>query len=274
MTYKGFRFGVLETVCDEPKGVLDFVQSEIGKLELQSALTPLELLELGGVYVNDVRSMNPSRHLRAGDKLRIHSSPRRYPPPLDLRERITQENENYLIVDKPAGIPTVPEIDNFKENLISFLEDERRQSFFPVNALDTETSGLVVVAKSLSAAEKMTKAFAESRVPRTFVAFVGNSVAATDFADDTFAVRSVEERESATSVITELRKSWMSEVPIERHSRVEIDLHRGRPQDIRDAFARTGNPILGDTKNGSDVVLTASDSGKKSPALVAIRFAL
>ena len=54
-----------------------------------------------------------------GDYIRVHTSPRRYQIS-DIRwdNHIVYEDEDFVVVNKPSGLPSVPTTDNFHENVV------------------------------------------------------------------------------------------------------------------------------------------------------------
>lgn len=167
--FRGYSYGVRHLDVSAPTTLVDFVSRALFREGVE--LTALELIELGSVYVNDERSLSVSRALTVGDHVRIHTRPRRYPQPVDLLSRIVSEDDDVLVVDKPAGLPVHALVDNINENLISYLEDLRGGPLFITHRLDVETSGLVLLAKTPGAQARLNCAFAEGTVKRTYAAF-------------------------------------------------------------------------------------------------------
>lgn len=298
--HRGFSYGVRHCEVAAPSTLVDFVSREILREGL--SMTALELIELGSVYVNDERSLSPSRALLAGDRVRIHTRPRRYPQPHDLLSRVVSEDADVLIVDKPAGLPVHGLVDNINENLISYLEDLRGGTLFITHRLDVETSGLVLLAKNPEAQARLNRAFAEGTVKRTYAAYVTSPVpvgshvhymeptptapknviaeAREGWARCSLEVLSCEELSGPTSSLSEGRTTWSirnanaeSNVApsLDHLFRLEISLQTGRPQQIRAQLAAVGAPIIGDTSYGSPWSLTDTESGRNAIALRAVR---
>ena len=89
--------------------------------------------------------------------------------------QILFEDECFLVVDKPAPLPVHP-VGRFKEkNLLSLLEKKLRhgkEGLRIVNRLDSETSGLVLVAKSAAMAGKLGILFEQRQVFKEYHAIV------------------------------------------------------------------------------------------------------
>ena len=266
---KGFRPGVRTLINQKSSTLLEFVAEEIAKEPPTLQLGVLDLIELGSVYVNEIRTLNPNRRLKPGDTVRIHSSPRRFSPPADLPARMIAETDDYLLLDKPAGLPVEPLVDNVKENLISFLEDLRGQRFFLVHRLSPESEGLLVVAKSQVAAAHISRAFAEGRVKRIYAAYVETPV--TSGPDESIRILSTNELKAETNVLSENRTTWnIIGEPISVAYRLEVEFMNARPKDVRAYLASQGAPIIGDHLHGSQRKLIDASTGKPAMAFKAI----
>lgn len=263
-----FRPQVKELDVTAPLGLLEFIGGVDG--QAGGDLSPLELVELGSVYVNAERVMNPSRRLTAGETVRIHASPRRFHVPDDLAARVIEETSDRLVVDKPADLPTEATVDNFRENLVYAVGELRGQNLFVVNSLETESPGLVMLAKTLEARATLKRAFAEEKVLRKFVAFTSKELRVADYPG--FEVTACEALVGATDVVSAGRLSWKIEgASVALAYRVCVET-KGRPSRVREGLASIGAPILGDAKNGSDMRLIDADSGRPSIALVQTSF--
>jgi 23S rRNA pseudouridine1911/1915/1917 synthase len=294
--YRGYSYGVRHVEGRAGVPLLDFVDVELARENEpppQTRLTALELIELGSIYLNDERCLNSSRVLKASDRVRIHTRPRRYPQPIDLRNRIVSETEDVLTVDKPAGLPVHALVDNINENLISYLIELRGGGLFITHRLDIDTSGLVLLAKTPEAAARLNRAFADGTVKRTYAAYVHLAVLPGEYVHfmepspkapkhvaETehegwqrcgLTILSCEEQLGATSILTEGRTTWSAQdVVITGFFRLEIQLQTGRPQQIRAQLAALGAPIIGDESYGSSIRLIDLESGKSAIALRAI----
>lgn len=295
---RGFRYGVRHAVVQAPMSLIDFVSQELALETKRSELTALELIELGSVYVDDDRTLNSAMPLKPETRVRIHSSPRRFPVPPDLRDRIVSETADTLLVDKPAGLPVHALVDNIRDNLLSNLEELRGDHLFITHRLDVDTSGLVLFAKNREAQAKLNRAFGEGTVKRTYAAYVENSVQPGDYvhfmepspkapkhveleARDGWSrcamtVISCEEMTAATDLISEGYTTWklvdsaangLKQSPLEKMWRLEIKLQTGRPQQIRAQLTALKAPIIGDVLYGSARSLIEVPSEQKAIAL-------
>jgi 23S rRNA pseudouridine1911/1915/1917 synthase len=83
------------------------------------------LFHLGGIYLNhhrltsDFLQNDPKAVLNPGDYLRVHQQPRRFPiERLQYPDCIVDITKDYVLVNKPTGLPVHPTVDNIQEKII------------------------------------------------------------------------------------------------------------------------------------------------------------
>lgn len=265
--YKGFRFGVRSFTAAKASPLAEIVSAELSREP--GDLPALDLIELGAVYVNEARALDPSLPVRPGDAVRVHASPRRFPRPKDLGSRILNETADTLLIEKPANFPTEPTVDNSRENLMAALDELRGQRHSLVHRLAPESEGLLLVAKTEAAAERLARAFAEGRVARGYVAYLEAPVKIGPHADGALEIKSCLEQRAETSQITENRTIWIvSGRPLSVCYRIELVFASMRPKEVREHFKACGAPILGDKASGSRIELL-DERGKATMAFLA-----
>jgi 23S rRNA pseudouridine1911/1915/1917 synthase len=167
---------------------------------------------------------------------------------------IIYEDKNFIIVNKPAGLTTVPGVADREDTLVNrvkgHLKQEGATDLVPhiVTRLDRFTSGLVLVAKHRFAHAMMDKQLQAHSINKRYYAIVSgiveNDHGMIDLPigrmDDDFIRREVREdgRESQTEY-------WVKERG-EHATWLEIQLHTGRTHQIRVHFSHEGHPLLGD----------------------------
>lgn len=249
---KYYKRGIRTIQCTNSGALLDVVASQLACEERPTRFDALDLIEIGAVYLNGARCLNPTQAIKPGDKIRILKNPRRFKMPSDLMDRIIRESDDSVLIDKPAGLPVESEIDNIKENLVTFLENIRGQRLFLTHRLSTESEGLVLLAKNVESKERISRAFALGNIKRNYVAFTEAPVKIGAHAPLPITVLSCEERKAETNLLSDGPKTW--EVlgdPIKTCYRVQIEFTTLRPKEIRAHLAACGTPIIGDEVFGS-----------------------
>lgn len=217
------------------------------------------LISLGAVYLNDVRASAVDTRIKSGDYVRVHTQPRRYQKPSALSDRILESTPEYIIVDKPAGIPVHAQVDNAKENLISWLEEELNQELFVTHRLDIETSGCLIVARTQAAQREINQLFRDRLIKKYYVAVTDRAVEPAHyvhFMQPSFkSPRVVSDTEKEDWVRCELKVVACTKLTDEPQPlfELEIELLTGRPQQIRAQLVHLGAPIIGDIRYGSKV---------------------
>lgn len=106
------------------------------------------LLDIGAIYLDGKRLLH-DQACTPGQTLRLHTQPKRFDcERIDWEHRILLEEKDFFVVDKPAGIPSHPTLDNRIENQLYTYERLRGEKYFPVQRLDTDTSGVCVIGKT------------------------------------------------------------------------------------------------------------------------------
>lgn len=227
------------------------------------------LLSLGAVYLNEVRTQDFSAKINAEDYLRIHTQPRRFDRFENLKSRILKSTCDYMIVDKPAGLPVHAQVDNCRENLISFLEDELEEKLFVTHRLDIATSGCLLIARNLEAQKKINQLFRERLIKKHYVAQVESFVEPKTyihFMKPSFSSPKILSND-ATDGWTRCELKVLSCRANDKFFDCEIELITGRPQQIRAQLSFLGAPIIGDKKYGSEIELETNVIGLRCTQL-------
>lgn len=123
----------------------------------ETGIKCVELIELGAIYVKSASDIRPRRilsdvHVSEGDLIRVHPYPRRYKivDDIDWRCATIHDSADYVIINKPAGVPSHPTLDNYYENVFVRAKSEMKHegTLYLPHRLDTDTSGLLLLGKS------------------------------------------------------------------------------------------------------------------------------
>jgi 23S rRNA pseudouridine1911/1915/1917 synthase len=211
------------------------------------------LLDIGGVFIDGRRVKVAGRPMHAGEEVvavvggalaRATGRPGRDARALD-ESRLPPhtevfEDEDLVVVDKPAGLLTAPTPESDRNNLASLLE--RRQGsgrIFVVHRIDLETSGLLVFAKNEDANRTLSEMFRRHDLERVYLAVVAGA-----FPDRVRRIdRPVAGRPAVTHVAVRERLGRQATV-------LECRLETGRTHQIRIHARAVGHPVLGDDRYG------------------------
>ena len=154
---------------------------------------------------------------------------------------VVYEDDWLLIANKPSGLLTIPTPKKETRTLTSILNEDSVQRGFlyrlhPCHRLDKDTSGLIIYAKGKSAQQKMMALFKESKIKKTYLAFVSGHLEKTHGV----IASPIEGQEAASEYRVIVRKQGFVVV--------EVRPLTGRTNQIRIHFLALGHPVLGETK--------------------------
>jgi len=165
------------------------------------------------------------------------------------------QDEEILVIDKPAGLPTQPGA-GIKVSLVEAVERDFGFRPFLVHRLDKETAGCIIVARNARSASKWTEMIAGREVDKFYRAVVaGCPRGGSGLFDSDVRVRGeAKAARTAWSLLGAFGNSTAegqsaSEGP-PRFALLELELGTGRTHQIRLQLAAAGMPILGDDAHG------------------------
>ncbi len=234
-----------------------------------------QLVEAGRVRVN---GMEPQlrRALREGDYVAVDAEIDALPvfraPTPTLT--VLAENEWIVVVDKPAGTPTIPDRSGKQLGVHGELAALRPEADLRiVHRLDRDTSGCLLLGKGIDAARHLDEAFRDRRVGKCYLALVHGVVAG-----ETRTVTNwlgPDRKRPGKVVVTKpgARGARDAETTFEvverfaRYTLVRCRPRTGRGHQIRVHLAHVHHPIVGDRDYGGGDGLHLSDlkPGYKGP---------
>lgn len=213
-------------------------------------------------------------HLNGGEKISVYISDVQYEDftkTTKLVERqtcpfeIVYEDENMLVVNKPAGILVHGDEEEKKKTLINIVTnylygkgeyEPNKDSFAPslVHRLDRNTSGLVMIAKNYRALSVLLDALNnKEKIKKTYLALV-KGVVAKEFTYEVNLVKNSRENKVYVDDSHPNRKKAITyfapNKKFTNYSLIEATLLTGRTHQIRVSLASVDHPIIGDDKYG------------------------
>ena len=175
-------------------------------------------------------------------------------PPVEIPLASVSEDEDIIVINKPAGMPIHPSLNNYYNTMANALawyykEQGKPFIFRCCNRLDRDTSGLTVVAKHLVSAGILSAMTGRREVNREYLAITSGHVM-----PESGTITAPLARKPGT--IIERTIDWERGEPAvthyrlitsdDRHSLVSLKLETGRTHQIRIHMKYLGYPLIGD----------------------------
>ena len=217
--------------------------------------------------INNLIITNPSKKVTTGDRINLvipepkKTSLKSYKFKID----IVYEDEDLLVLNKPAKIVMHPGAGNFDNTIVNALLDHCGKGLSDiggelrpgiVHRIDKDTSGLVVIAKNNYTHQKLSDQFSKHTIERVYELMVWGKLRPQSGRIETLITRSKKNRQLMEVGITKGKKAITNYKTIElfendktpTFSLVECKLETGRTHQIRVHMSHKGNCILGDEK--------------------------
>jgi len=244
------------------------VDSFISKKEnLLSRTRVKNLILKKKLKLNNKTIVDPSYKVSSGQKINLEiPQPKKASlKPYNFKLNIVYEDNNLLVINKPAGIVMHPGAGNHDKTIVnalmnycgttlSTIGDELRPGI--VHRIDKDTSGLIVVAKNNNVHQHLSNQFSKHTITRIYQLLIWGKLRPKNGKISTLITRSSKNRQLMEVGITKGKKAVTNYKTLEIFendrvptlSLVECKLETGRTHQIRVHMSHKGNNILGDKK--------------------------
>lgn len=232
-------------------------------------------IKAGRVLV-DGEIMKGREKLDGGEEIELDAEAERvieYAPqeiPLD----IIYEDDSLLIVNKPAGLVVHPAVGNWDGTLVNALLNHAPSlDTLPragiVHRIDKDTSGLLMIAKTLQAHNSLVEQLQERSIHREYLALVKGWMTAGGTVDEPIGRHPVDRKRNA--VVRRGGKEAITHYRLEqrfkRHTLIRVKLETGRTHQIRVHMTHINYPLVGDQVYGGRFQMPADCSPALADAL-------
>jgi 23S rRNA pseudouridine1911/1915/1917 synthase len=239
-----------------------FLRQRIRRLSRTKIRTIIE----SQVRLDGGRAPRPAMTVRRGDVIHI-DRPAPIEPEVPREFGILAEDEHFIAIDKPAGLPMHTTAKFWKNTLVALLRERYPAERLQIcHRIDRETSGVLLIARTAAAASFLKRAFASRAVKKTYLALVhgvpepcqGVIDAPMRLLDTKTRIKMGVEPDGLPAVTR-----YSVARTFAHHALVEAAPETGRQHQIRVHLAHIGHPIVGDKLygGGEQAFMDYCDSG-------------
>lgn len=190
-----------------------------------------ELIAQQRILVNDRPVRVASREVADSDRIVVVEDV----PEID----VIGETPEWVAVNKPAGIATQPMRDRKQRSLEELLRMRYRE-IYVVHRIDTQTSGVVVFARTRASAARLSELFASREVRKTYLAVIEGTIEHEETIESPIGGKDAHTR------VRPLKR--LGETTL-----IEADIRTGRTHQIRIHMKSIERPVVGDRRYGSSL---------------------
>lgn len=276
--YEHYRFKV-----DKGQELLRIDKYLMHKLEKTSRNRIQKGADAGNILVNDV-AVKSNYRVKPGDVISLVFA---HPPhenllvPEKMPLEILYEDDEFIIINKPAGLVVHPGHGNYSGTLVNGLiyhfqqlpvskhakagkEDEIRPGL--VHRIDKETSGVMVIAKTEYAMTHIAKQFFDRKIDRKYVALVWGDVEKDGRVEGHIGRDKRDRMAMAVYPDGDMGKPAATNYKVLERLQyvtlVECKLETGRTHQIRVHMKHIGHPLFNDDRYGGNRVVKGVDTAK------------
>ncbi len=188
--------------------------------------------------------------------------------------KIIKKAREYLVIYKPAGIPTQKDPTGDADAMTLAAEALRElgesDKLWLVHRLDRVVGGILVLARTKEAAAELSAEAADGRMTKEYFALTEGTPEGGTYVDFLYKDARVSKAFIVDKERRGVKRAELECTPLKTVAGVSLNrikLNTGRYHQIRAQLSHRGTPLVGDGKYGS------RDKGARMPALMAYRLA-
>ena len=213
-----------------------------------------------GLFKNGERPF-AKEPVRSGDQIKLRLTEEAGSEgivPVCLPFSVVYEDEDLLVIDKPAGLPVHPSINHYENTLANGVMWRCQQTGEPfpfrcINRLDAGTTGLLIIAKNMFSAAVLYSAMKKRKIKRTYLAVASGEIRKPGTVDlpigrvsDSVIERCIDQ-EHGERAVTHYEPVAVCKVPGNgSYTMLRLQLETGRTHQIRVHMKAIGHPLAGD----------------------------
>lgn len=242
-------------------------------------------IKKGDVLVNG-KTIKPSYALEYGDEIMLENFSKEKEEGIfsnnDIPLDVIFENEDIIVINKPAGIQVHPSHNERKKTLVNGLvarfpeimdvhdgsvDADLRPGI--VHRLDKDTSGVMVIARNMKSFDALKESFKERHVEKKYVAIASGifsekeGVIEKPIARSTSYRKQVIARNNTKTTIRSAMTSYKVRSEHGEYSVVDVFPKTGRMHQIRIHLASVGHPVVGDMVYGDKKSITGKNGASR-----------
>lgn len=237
---------------DSGKSIKDFLQEQ--GFSRQNLVELKKIPE--SILLNDVWEYVTCK-LAEGDTLRIQIKEEESSekiPPVELSFPVVYEDEDIIVINKPANMPIHPSLNNYDNTLGNaaayyFMQQGKPFIFRCINRLDRDTTGLTILAKHMVSCSMLQSDMVERKISREYLAIVEGVFENTEGTIDApigrkegSTIERIIDYEKGERAVTHYRVLQQKE----KVAMLALKLETGRTHQIRVHTTSIGHPLVGD----------------------------